>query len=466
MARSMIGSGGKLSFEFEWESLVAGGTSADATWGALVARVGSHVVWGNGDAGFSWTWIELLEFLTDCWTYLQWEEGDPLGLGAPPTHLRSLARDRWEFLPEAMRAHEEEVFWAFEHCHNLAHALQGARLPDLWVLREGRNFVIAGGGQVVRESADRVLVTLGQLGDVIAGRARLVDDDRSRKICAAWETRSDVSLPAFVSVLSRLEVGAIQKITGKNDLAKFWDLEGELQDTELLAAARMLGAATPTVVRRVVNHLRSIPVRRSSDLDQLSIEAKSRCDAATAFEQGQQVALWLRNVLQIGEHRVDPEQIVASWNVRIADIDLQDVGIDAISCWGPRHGPAILINTNGRHAQHELGRRASVAHEIGHLLLDRDDALPLAEVLGGHAPRHVEARARAFGAELLLPRSVAGQLLLGDSSDPPAAANKLRRRFGVSREIVCWQARNSGCPLPKRTVDYIESVVSEERGIW
>jgi Zn-dependent peptidase ImmA (M78 family) len=52
--------------------------------------------------------------------------------------------------------------------------------------------------------------------------------------------------------------------------------------------------------------------------------------------------------------------------------------IDAVACWGPRHGPAVLLNREGRHAHTERGARATLAHEICHLLIDRQGSLPLA----------------------------------------------------------------------------------------
>jgi Zn-dependent peptidase ImmA (M78 family) len=74
-------------------------------------------------------------------------------------------------------------------------------------------------------------------------------------------------------------------------------------------------------------------------------------------------------------------------------------------------------------------------------------------------PRATEARARAFAAELLLPRSVAGEALAA-SKDPEGDVRRLCRRYNVSQEIVAWQARNSLLPLRALVTAYLRPLVS------
>ena len=77
---------------------------------------------------------------------------------------------------------------------------------------------------------------------------------------------------------------------------------------------------------------------------------------------------------------------------------------------------------------------------------ERDWTTPRSEVLGGRAAKHVVQRARAFAAELLLPREVAGQVFSDYEDDEARAARSLRARFGMSSELLAWQAKNSVCP--------------------
>ncbi len=120
-----------------------------------------------------------------------------------------------------------------------------------------------------------------------------------------------------------------------------------------------------------------------------------------------------------------------------------DAGIDAVAVWGDCHGPAVLLNINPRpRASTTNGRRSTLAHEICHLLADRAHALPVAEVLGGQAPRRTEQRANAFAAEGLLPREQV-QRLCRAASNPLEAASRREKTFQVSRTLTLHQINNS-----------------------
>ena len=88
------------------------------------------------------------------------------------------------------------------------------------------------------------------------------------------------------------------------------------------------------------------------------------------------------------------------------------------------------------------GETTTLAHEICHLLLDRDGALPVAEVLNGNSPERLEKRARAFAAELLLPRNVAAKEVRMAAS-VNVAVTTLSSVYEVSTELACWQIINS-----------------------
>ena len=177
--------------------------------------------------------------------------------------------------------------------------------------------------------------------------------------------------------------------------------------------------------------------------------------------QGYTLASWLRGQPEIVNPggRVDPERILVPWSVPLIDAGLGLGDIDAIGCWGPSHGPAVLLNSDARYATSSARRRATLAHEICHLLIDRASSLPLVDVLGGRAAKQVEQRARAFAAELLLPREIAGQMFSDHEGNEDHAARSLRSRFGVSSELLAWQAKNSGYRFAPQTWQFLSKLV-------
>jgi Zn-dependent peptidase ImmA (M78 family) len=185
-------------------------------------------------------------------------------------------------------------------------------------------------------------------------------------------------------------------------------------------------------------------------LDVLGAEALqllAEMPAQKPAEQAGALARWFRSRLELGQGPIDPVKLVRSFGIDVRDVALGAPGIDAVSVWGPRHGPTVLVNSRGRHAQREAGRNSTVAHELCHLLVDRTGALPLAEVFT-RSSLPIEARARAFAAEFLIPADVVSNAFQSKEK-PRKVLKSLCKNYGVSRELVAWQARNSGVPLSK-----------------
>ena len=72
----------------------------------------------------------------------------------------------------------------------------------------------------------------------------------------------------------------------------------------------------------------------------------------------------------------------------------------------PHHRSAILVNGRYGATAGEAGRRFTLAHELCHLLFDRERGRPLAVASGPWVPRAIEQRANAFAAMLLVPTSL------------------------------------------------------------
>jgi hypothetical protein len=136
--------------------------------------------------------------------------------------------------------------------------------------------------------------------------------------------------------------------------------------------------------------------------------------------------------------------------IKFEDMDLAN--LDAIAIWGPSHGPGVLVNKSSRRLA--LGRqekvagsgaaRVTLAHELCHLLVDREHALGAVEILNGRMPLMVEQRARAFAAAFMLPSEAAAQMWRDVSPERTqdgirSLLKRLTQRFGVTTSIAAWQ---------------------------
>jgi Zn-dependent peptidase ImmA (M78 family) len=88
--------------------------------------------------------------------------------------------------------------------------------------------------------------------------------------------------------------------------------------------------------------------------------------------------------------------------------------------------PLIFVNSRYEGGSYQSVRRFTLAHELCHLLIDRDAGKPLALASGPWAPRSVEQRANAFAAALLMPNGllqVACRSIVGDR--PPETLEQI-----------------------------------------
>ena len=431
-----------LLFDLAWQTPRPVGSAAQGTLGSLHVSVGGRSVWEdsrNRRRGLEWTWVDLLEHLAKRWTDLVWEETDPLGLDVRPWEARA-ALTRWmarAHLSEEAADAKERALLRYEQAHNLAAALAGASVPPIWLIREGGEMLIAAGPQqrVVRRPFAEVRATLAALGEALANRLAPLSDARAQLACAAWAARRSTDATRIAAAATHLSREALEQIVG-----------------------------TPlTVIQKVLTGIRSVPPGATSALDGLADAAAAEQPTGKPHVQGKRVASWFRTIPGVADQdgQVDPQRVLAGLGVTIAEQDLGSHRVDAVACWGAGHGPAVLLNIVGTHAQARAGRRSTLAHELGHLLLDRRRALPVAEVMGGAAPPEAEQRANAFAAELLLPAEEAGRAF-AKGRDPATAVRDLTKRFGSSKQIIAWQAIRSGWQLSSSTRAYLRNLLPDE----
>ncbi len=448
-----LGRPDSLQFDLQWLDI----PEHPLGYGSLVVWVAGELIWGEKNeegqiVGVDWFWDDLLERLAFSWRYLLLEEAYPMGLlPAAPQLLRSVLRERRIGVSEEMVNAEDNAVFAFEEMHDLSRAVEGGTLPQLFLLREGDLMLIATLSGVKRVAFSPVMETLEKLGDEIAQRIKAKSDGRTKTILEAWKAKKSISDVDQVEISSGLPRSTINAITKNEEFKTFWEVTAS-EPNELMAAARMVGRVISNDdTRAILSSIKSEPRVKTPTLDDLSLEAVKELERSRLKmpnEQGRLLAEWLRGKPEIiaKDGLAYPEEILRKWNVRLTEIELRSQNIDALCAWGPRHGPIVLINRNGRLSHYPTGRRSSLAHEICHLLVDRKGSLPVAEVFGGEVPKVPEQRANAFGAELLLTRNDALMVYL-KLRDVEDALVEIANNYKVSFEVAAWQLLNSHAEL-------------------
>jgi len=100
---------------------------------------------------------------------------------------------------------------------------------------------------------------------------------------------------------------------------------------------------------------------------------------------------------------VDIHSVLQRLEIPVTKIDLSDDAIRAVSVLGPTQIPHVFCNRRTRWGESFEVERFTLAHELCHLLLDRDRGDELAIASGPWAPLGIEQRANAFAAAFLMP---------------------------------------------------------------
>ncbi len=170
-------------------------------------------------------------------------------------------------------------------------------------------------------------------------------------------------------------------------------------------------------------------------------------DASNAGPQGYDLGHAARAALTGDDGPLDSlTGTLRSLGVHVVGVRFRSDGIDGASIWTPGALPVILINRSSGRAGHPGALRATLAHELGHLLHDAGEA-DLTTVVswgwrGNHAER-IEARARGFAPAFLAPRAaVQAWAAASTFDDDEQLVHALARRWGLSFEGAAWHAKN------------------------
>jgi Zn-dependent peptidase ImmA (M78 family) len=155
---------------------------------------------------------------------------------------------------------------------------------------------------------------------------------------------------------------------------------------------------------------------------------------ARPFVDGFALALRLRETLGLGDGPVEMMDLLRTLGVVVAETNLEDRTIRGVSFCSPTHRATILINGNSPFGRQPWSRNAILAHELCHLLHDRERATRVAVASGAWAPRAIEKRANAFAVMFLIPEtaiSLRGASKLAD-------VRRIAKRFGASYRAVAY----------------------------
>jgi hypothetical protein len=415
-----------------------------ASWGtfslwARGANLTAHADSGTTFESVSWYLLPLLEWIVANWDALLHEERLPCRVAADDA-VHSLA---WTaFRPVMASEHWEAEWQAWWRRHAFQGARHGGPFPDV-VLRRWRNeievswrncapagvptsvdFLAASG--VERFSPSEVAEPLFEVAAEAAAHLLKVrpQSPRIQTLAASVQTlRNGARHGVRLAWLAGLGRSADSAVARWNEVATAVASEAQAaasfftipaQDPLVLRGSchgtLLFGSASPNVsiddVVRIAQAMAQavLPTEPAlaEGVDALARPERVRFGRA-AWSQGYELAEWFRHELGFDNDEIpaDMPALLKKLGVTLENVKLGDKRVRAVSFGGEGLHSTTLVNATTHPREERL--RFTLAHELCHLLVDRDKGARLAIISGPWAPLDVERRANAFAAAFLMP---------------------------------------------------------------
>ncbi|TVR04976.1 MAG: ImmA/IrrE family metallo-endopeptidase [Deltaproteobacteria bacterium] len=461
-----------------------GDPAAAATWAAMRMYVAGRNVFRNVrredrtvSDDVNWPAIGLARWFVRSWTALF--HAGSWGRPSLSRNSRDFAAQMDDQLAENFDApdHELDERDHFVATHSLRAAAGGAALPDLWFARDGSIMSVAWhdsmDGEIFftlsRREAD---LPANDVADAIRGFVEWVRDtlsqthdtdvDEDLDMLTEWLEHYATPEAAIDGILSEAALGddrwrRLARSAGVSDESPVELLglgpevltQGTLAGAESSTIAMAFRCAAPVLsddelvaLRRVIldaprNEAAFVEIKRLSD--RVAQPAATLYD----FTRGYRLAREIRRLLGNETEHLDVEELVDHLGIPVLDVKLGDPELDGGCVCDPVHGPVIFVNSNTSRAAVPWGRRVVLAHELCHLLFDRDYGVGLGVVSGPWAPPRIERTANAFAIELLLPLAgIVAKVGRAWESLTDAKVNTLMKEYELGITAVTEHVRN------------------------
>lgn len=473
----------------------------DASWGRFSLWVRgrnlcAHYVDGVLQEAVTWQTLSVLEWLAAEWDFILHEQRFPLRNAAgnacraleivntPATFERSVGWD----------TASAEIVGGWTTRHSLQFQRDGGLFPDIWIRRRaddaevswgtgipmgaprGFQFVNGDGSAILPPGliAEPLYLVLDEatrhLSAMVPGSERLIAlrvrierltdaarrDERVGILAglggepAAWKER----WARFMGELGRRfakDRGLVERLFGPPPGMALY-VSGACR------GALMFGSASPQLDEEDVYSLATLLLQhatRNRGADKLATaqDAAGRIveGGGTPWTQGYALAAEWADKTKLpckGETWVDVEGHLKAQGVDVQNIRLRDASIGAVAVAAEGCRPLVAINECNPRNGFPTGRRFTLAHELCHLLHDRQHGVELATISGAWAPYEIEQRANAFAARLLMPdglldRNAAADGVRFDKLDF-AGVVRLAKRLQVSVDALLHHLTNRG----------------------
>ncbi len=425
-----IGSRDLFAIEYEFQPDPDNGQAAlpeeSLSWGKFA-------IWVNGlnlcqsscnnetEDSVSWYLYPLLSWLTHNWEPLLYEEQPPV-----PTEKADARTIFFEYAKQAfgfMSEEEGNAWYTWGQRHSLRSCSSGGIFPDLFIRASGDSiefswgnteipgmpadmfFTAPYGSQEIERSKVKLTLSVFLIEAVGYLSNKMPESQKLQELNAlAQRTTAYDICQQLQWMIPALRDGALGIDVLLEKVKDFFEQSDE---NYIAAPVLMFGSLSPRVqegdVDKIINHI-------SICKDEHPLQGfvkHSTIPKKNQHESG--YSLSLDFIDDFSEHyEIDAtiENILKKLDIDIFHETFSDTDMRGIAMAGKGITPSIFINDAHPNNMDERGIRFTFAHELCHLLFDRQYGQEVAISSGPWAPPGVEKRANAFAAMLLMPPDI------------------------------------------------------------
>lgn len=307
---------------------------------------------------------------------------------------------------------------------------------DLILMRRGSMLLIQNAGLNTVEQINRGKFSESQLVLPLAHAKKMFRSLCEAIIIANPIAARDVDLGNIFDERRPISLGGSEatRLLTAADTAKH-----EAADFLWAAAARMTAALDESQILETLQVIQSADMsgHPSPRLHEIMncLPSEIRSPKYEPFEQGYMLASFLREEMKLGVSALDVDHLFSQLFIPVRWVDLCHK-VRAFAVWPENH---VIVFLNRELERKENVRRTSLCHELCHVLLDKGSALPFGDLLLNYEwEDNIEKRARAFAAELLMPRASASKLMHNnpDSNSLEEVADYFKVSSGLAANQV------------------------------
>jgi Zn-dependent peptidase ImmA (M78 family) len=439
----------------QWRMFVAGLDLTEHRW---VDDDGESV---RADA-VTWYLAPLLCWIAVAWEPLLHEERLPGAADRPnarSAYLRSISS-------ALLDPGVAEGWQAWAARHSLRFAAEGGMFPDLF-LRRLRDDIEFSWGDRAQPGVTDIAYAIGPGSAIcpVAHVAPVLDKllawavEKSEWMSHRWHLDFRAAVANRASTETRLVSWFLDRSPEPGPLALTYS-KVRNETTSLAVQARswverwspevaMFGSLSPRISQaaaaKLMAHVANAGDRAGTRraIEEF-VESVGPLGGIPAWRDGHERALELLDRLGLAsiDDRVDVEGLCRRLGIEIFVDELSVDGPRGVALAGEGVDPTIVVNSENAFNRGDGGRRFTIAHELCHILHDRDDAKRVVHGSGDWAPAVVEQRANAFAAMFLMP-----PVALRDRirTDPATSLDDIVRwseDLGVGRLALIRHLRN------------------------